>query len=518
MPTSNYAQPGKQADSQENSLASTAPSKKRAISRSALWALALFVVLWLFDYPKPSYDDLFYIGASLNIAAGGDFSNPLLARQGFPSHYFFVYPPLHAQTLGLWLKCLGVSALALTAFQMMMNFITSVSTIAVLRRRGAPEWLEWLVPLGVAAALLPSGLRPEPYSVALIMAGFAVIECGSRNWLGLFAGFSLIVLGAWAAPRFGPLAAGLLGLSIWKLWNQDQPGKARGFSYLAGPFFAAGLVNLVIFLTMIDFRVHEFWSTFHLHASRVMTSKCHEVLLFFKYQRITAWPVWGVFMLLLALVLRQPRNAQARLGFCVLGALFCEGVIANITIQIFWYVILAMFAFAVALLAAPPRALRTVMPVLLGVPLLLTNAKPALHMLGQVTGKIEMDAGPDRDQALHLKCDATHKLLVESASARYLYGYQLPAGTIDLGFSAPFPGTCVTTSDLKPGDVYIVTHWGLGGLERDTYLPHVPRELWNPLRLRSLELDRHPRRIYIIPSEACKGLRADVERTSRLRN
>jgi len=52
-------------------------------------ALVFFCGLWLLDFPKPMVDDLFYTGAALNLAGGGDFSNPMLVRQEVPQPFLF---------------------------------------------------------------------------------------------------------------------------------------------------------------------------------------------------------------------------------------------------------------------------------------------------------------------------------------------------------------------------------------------------------------------------------------------
>src|SRR5580704_5304679 len=150
---------------------------KARFPRAIAGAFALFLMLWLMDFPKPMVDDLFYTGAAMNMAQGGDFSNPMLARQEFPSHYFFVYPPLHSHLLAGWLKVFGVNALAMTAFPMLLYFIAAIAAIAILRKHAAPVWLEWLAPLGVSTSLLATGLRSEPLAIALTMAGFALFEC-----------------------------------------------------------------------------------------------------------------------------------------------------------------------------------------------------------------------------------------------------------------------------------------------------------------------------------------------------
>ena len=57
------------------------------------FAVLFFAVLFWLDYPKPHMDDLFFVGTPIHMVQGGDFSNPLLARQLYPSHFYFVHPP-----------------------------------------------------------------------------------------------------------------------------------------------------------------------------------------------------------------------------------------------------------------------------------------------------------------------------------------------------------------------------------------------------------------------------------------
>lgn len=150
----------------------------RNVPKALFTALALSMILWLSDFPKPNWDDLFYSGAGIHLAEGGDLSNPLIARQGFPSHYFFVYPPLQSYALGAWLKCFGISTRSITALPILCFFSICCATILVLRRYRANPVLEWLVIPGAMFGILPLGLRPEPLSVALAMCGFALADSG----------------------------------------------------------------------------------------------------------------------------------------------------------------------------------------------------------------------------------------------------------------------------------------------------------------------------------------------------
>jgi hypothetical protein len=135
------------------------PAAANPFPLSLLGALVFFLVLWALDFPKPMNDNLFYCGAGLNLAQGGDLANPLLARQEFPGHYFFIYPPVHSYLLSGWLKLFGISAVSMTGFVISLYFICAAAIIIFLRRHAVPTWLEWSVPLAVGAAFLVFGYR-----------------------------------------------------------------------------------------------------------------------------------------------------------------------------------------------------------------------------------------------------------------------------------------------------------------------------------------------------------------------
>lgn len=485
------------------------PAKKGFLAPSMLGALALFLVFWVSDFPKPSYDDLFYLGAGLNLAQRADLSNPLLARQEFPSHFFFVYPPIHAYAMAGWLKIFGISARSVTAFPIAMCLVTALATIALLRRYGAPCWLEWLVPFGVAIALLPSGLRTEPLAIALIMAGFAVLEYAQGRAPCLFLGFFLLFLGALAAPRIAPLAAALGGFSCYQIWKESRAAGRTRWDFWLIAFASLALVGL-IFLVMIHFRVGEFLATFHYHASgRVREGKVEMLSHFIKTQRITVWPIWAIFFGLILMTVRKPMTPLGIIGLLAAGAFLVEGVVADLVPHTLWYMIFGFFALAASFLKTGPPLASRLLSCALVLALFLANLKAIVDVVGIQTGRISADLGPERDKALALHPSAQHPLLVDYSIARYLYGYRLPPGSLDLGFSNPFPASFVSSGPLRPGDIYLLHLSTLRGLERDTNIPHPPEEFWNPLRLSLLEFDRYPCRVYIVTAEECNGLRPD---------
>jgi len=60
------------------------PDRQNFFPPSLVGAIVFFCPPLADGFPKPNYDDLFSTGAALNMAGGGDFSSPLIARQEFP--------------------------------------------------------------------------------------------------------------------------------------------------------------------------------------------------------------------------------------------------------------------------------------------------------------------------------------------------------------------------------------------------------------------------------------------------
>ena len=287
---------------------------------SMVGGLIFFWLLWIWDFPHPMCDDLFYSGAGLNLASGGDLSNPLLVRQHFPWHLFLIYPPVHSYVLAGWLRILGVSAATMTGFQILNYCIISTSTIVYLRRQKAPGWLEWLVPLGVAAAFLPFGLRTEPLAVALTIAGFGLLECWSKRGIALFVGVFLLSLGVSTAPRTAFFGMALLVIAY--LQNMKSRCLSKAFWIYSLIFLAAILAAFLTFCIMLDFHLPEFWKALRFHSQNYVSgNKLGLIALFFsRYLGFTQWPVIPLMFLLLVLLLLSFRASGGKVK-CVPGSL-----------------------------------------------------------------------------------------------------------------------------------------------------------------------------------------------------
>jgi hypothetical protein len=483
---------------------------KHRVPRAIFGALALSILLWLMDFPKPMVDDLFYTGAGINLAQGGDLSNPLLARQEFPSHFFFVYPPLQSYLMAGWLKIFGINALSMTAFVSLLYFITAAATIAILRRHRAPAWLEWLAPLGVSTSLLAVGLRPEPVSIALTMAGFALFECGRKRPVSLLLAFLLMVMGTSAAPRMLLFSGALILLSAKHLWTLPAASRSASFRLWAAVVVGVVLAGL-IFLVQIHFRVGEFWHSFHEHAHRVGGRRVNLLLGFLDespYLTNAQFPLVLLLAGLLVFAWQRQRSDLMRIALVLAATLPLVALSGVLGAGTLWYIVLALLLFTAAVAKNQP-ALEMKLKVVVVLAVCFANAGMLATIWGMAGGKIKSDRGPEAGVAFDARSAPEHAVLVDSWVARYIFDYKIPAGMLDIQFAAPFPKSHIV-GQMRAGDIYLVGPDNVDVLKRATLLD-VGVAAWIPFGLPNRFFYRYPCQAFVIPEENCHGLRAKYQ-------
>lgn len=474
-----------------------------------LGALLYFGVLWCLGFPQPGYDDLFYTGAALHLADGGDFSNPLLDRQMFPSHYFYVYPPLHSFVLAQWLKIFGIHAASQTGFFMVNALVICAATLSIMRRRQAPAWAQWTVPLAVSFAFFPCGLRPETLAVALTLAGFDVSErAKSIGWLKCI-GFLLMFLGASCAPRvmfFSLALASCAGFESWRE-NGHNGSRQKLIVFWLGALAASGLV----FLTLIQFRLHEFLQTFHFHATRVEGKPLAILIDYAKHiLGILQWPLILLPLAMLAISLRKPWNRFNNAGIFILVAFVPLIATGGIGHGFIWWSMILIFIFAGSFAAGNSRSVVRIMGVMVVLALLMANRKLFANTYGIITAKINTKPSAQNAVISAMRPGPEHPLLLDSAVARYVFDYRIPTGCFDVEFGSPFPGGLpgdLNSSELRPGDVYLVGPDTVTLLKNRTSLQRdVP--IWNAFGLQQFKFVKDPRAVYVVSAEDCKESRA----------
>ena len=449
------------------------------------------------DFPKPFFDDLFFNGAALNLAQGGDFSNPLIARQGFPNHFFFLQPPLHSYAVYGWLSLFGISSASMLAFQHLMHFIISGAMLLILRRHSSPGIFSWLVPLGIAAVFLKPGLRPEPLAVALTMGGYALlIYCrtvGFRCWSALF----LMFLGASAAPRTAPFAAALAAVGGWE-WLRSVPGNKLirlRFCALAGLGVAGAWL---VFLVLIQFRLREFLKTFRVHCARIDYGTL-PLLQNYLNNLESGWiaMLWLTLIVLCASI-RGPVDNLRRICYCLVGVFAFMGLKGALGHGSSWYVIFVLFLLAGSLVKQFPGIWGKMLPWTVALLLLVANSRALSCAFGQLTHRIEQMPPESVETVRQLRPTAEQPLLLDNPVARYVFDYRLPAGCIDFEFAAPFPGSTATDTNLRDGDIFLLSPGTVLRIGKGNCYFSI--DWCNVLGVEYWRQVKNPREVYFIPA------------------
>ncbi len=475
--------------------------RSRRFPLSLVFAVVLFGLLFRMDFPKPTLDDLFFVGASLHLAEGGDFSNPMVERQGYPSHYYFGHPPTFSYALAGWLKLVGISSASMLSFELLLYLLICGSLIGLLRQYRARAWLEWLVPLGVLAALLPEGLRPESLAVALSLGGFALVECGRQWRWKLFLGVLLLIFGGSADSRLIFYSAALFFVALWGIHQRGLPLE-RLFA-LAG---AALVIVVWVLLEFISFRVAEFWQTYHfLSAGKLIPNKLAAGVSFGRDLSVIQWPLLFAWLAVLPwLLLGRHPTRPMRLGRALLLAFVLTGLVGALGHVGCWQIFL-MLLLALAAISKTLSARRgALLAVTVVAALLVADSRIFIYAAGQATNRIKADLGPQIEAARALRSTPEHPVLIDSEAARYVFDYRLPPGFLDWNFSAKFPNSLPTDDPLRPDDRYLIGPASVDWLNVKTHLNRdLPR--WQPVGPRK-SFHEFPRRAYIISPEECGGL------------
>jgi hypothetical protein len=142
---------------------------------------------------------------------------------------------------------------------------------------------------------------------------------------------------------------------------------------------------------------------------------------------------------------------------------------------------------------------------------LAANRVTALKIAGIASGKIHTDAR-GAAEALILRSKPGQALVLDGDAARYVFGYKLPAGSIDFSTTESFSGHYIDIKPWKRGDIFLLSPASLDEVLRHfTFLDEPPPETWAPLDRLGIKLHTftEPRRVFIIPVEKCKGVRPE---------
>ncbi|MEC4867494.1 MAG: hypothetical protein SAJ11_15580, partial [Jaaginema sp. PMC 1078.18] len=297
------------------------------------WLAVIFpiVIFWLIlyslGYPLPYPDDLFFTGAAINLAKGGDFVNPLLSQWSVQTaERFFVQPPFHSYVLAAWLSLVGISTQSLLFFQCLCYITFSIFVALILRQYRIPFGGIYAVIVCFAAWMFSVGLRQDTLGMVFLAIGlwFLLRDRVFRYFWG-FCFLGAFLLTTPLAIAYAPI----LGITV--LWTNVKTYPGNFKNYLL-PRFGALLLAIaaifLLFLCAIHFQLSQFFADLLWHASLRRSTWLQAIsgalwTLQVGYGEIIYGSVFLLFTVLLILLFGQWQNNTKQLKTIVFSLSLC---------------------------------------------------------------------------------------------------------------------------------------------------------------------------------------------------
>ena len=419
------------------------PADRRAAWVMGCVAASVVAFYLVRGMPWSHPDEFAWIGAGMDLARTGQLTNHALDGwlAGFGTDRFYIQPPFAAYSLAGWTRVCGHSAAGYVAFTWLWYLAGGFGLARVLGRFGLPWGMRLLVIIIYLNLLITKGFRPEAEALGLVFLGLGWLETGAPFWRRtvalLLLGFSVLtypIAVALAVP-FGAallwlhLPAGTTASAGWRLL-------ARAWSL---PTLLAVTVVVAAFLAMVDFEPGKFLAV--LNAHRLLRAEPGNTLV--NYLRFVTRYQEALFTLPSNLLLAAAagyvavrwRQTEVRVRLWVAAA-----AVTGVS-SIYLYLVrapdmIALAAFASAcMIASEPRFRphRWKIVLVLGVFYTWTIA---LWIVDATGARL-----PDPAVLRRVREEALRSgkpLVVDSSTARYVFDYDLPAGTRHGEYIAPW--------------------------------------------------------------------------------
>ncbi|HBE18131.1 MAG TPA: hypothetical protein DDW51_11065 [Cyanobacteria bacterium UBA11367] len=452
----------------------TTYSLKNFVLKVWLPIVVFWTVLFMFGYPLPNIDDLFFTGAAINLAKGQDFTNPYLEvwNSALSSGKFYFQPPFYSYTLAGWIKLTGISTTNLRLFQYLCYNVFSLSAALLLRFYKFPKYTVFCTTFLFAAwhcnpnPYCGSGFRQDALGMAFLALGLWLLS--GRNWWRYFLGFSFVESAAFTSPisvaYAFPFTVAILAIEFVN-FQKAKNNNRQYFINIMLAFLAATLIIFTLFLLCINFDLQGFLSDFVLHASWRRTPTLKAIPVFIKlisqyYGMVLYVPSYILFLFLVAVTF--VKGKQIRLDLKILLTALFAGMLLNILL----YASAIFFIFFFCWLG-----------IACIIPMIFNNKKPIIYAyLGTIVLFfssqtlnilcLQKEYDPEnkyREIKEVVLAKPSRKYAIDSIAARFVFDYNLPKNTINWNYLKPAPDANPNSSKDKKHDVtWIVSKSNLG--------------------------------------------------------
>lgn len=457
------------------------------------WFLFLgTLLLWWTGYPPPHLDDLFFTGASVELARSGHLANPWIEPwlRSLGTDSFFVMPPVLPYTLALWVKWFGVSSGSIRAFHLGVQLLLQLLVYRTLRLAGGS------ILVGLAAAgvtwlfAIDYGLRPDALAVLLIVLG-QLAFCRNRPAWWTAGGFL-----AASAVLVHPLALAF-AIPVF-LFSCPSVTRETSRAVQLAAWAALGIATAgVMFLVEIGGRLSEFWRSISAARGLISSTPWYArptELLAYLGEGKKGWfyaAIFGVAIVAAGRTWFGPETPDRRL----LRRWFCAWAVA-LVLGFFLYPARALqyVGYAGLLLTLASFCQARHASLIAGAVLVL----PIVHNLGLCVLLVLRPAQPTvtADFASAIRTASGKTLCVDEVAARFLFDFRLPPGARNWLLRQASPEGAHGTLAAKPrNELWIVNEWKLEHYVADANV-HAERLTFGPFVMHSVP--REPYRLRVI--------------------
>ena len=484
---------------------------KKDIITVVIPIVTLWTVLFLFGYPLVSRDDIFFVGAPINLAKAGEFTNPYIEAWNavFSSGKFYFQPPFYSFTLAGWLKLTGISTTSLLLFQYLCNITFSLLAALILRFYGFPRITAFCTTIFFATWFCnpnpyhSTGLRHDALGMAFLALGLWLLL--QDNWWRYFLGFSLIE----SAVLTSPITAAYgfsFGLAILAInFPERQNIKNHNYQYLltrALALLAATAVVFTLFLLCINFELKSFMTDFALHASlrRASINQAFSVFLFLNtraYGPILIVPSYILFILLLGAAFVKRYTIPRELKILLFGLTL--GIILSILLYsaALWYPFYFSWIGIAAIISRIDWQRKIKLYVSL-LAILVFLSSQSLNILS-LAAREYVPESKYRQIRETVLANPNRKYAIDEVAARFVFDYQLPKNSTSWTFMQA-PGVPLISAKERLSDAtWIVSTSMLGEGFPEMLKKDYPRVEFLGRRFNSLP--KNPFDVTLIPSK-----------------
>lgn len=298
------------------------------LSRFFLSVVIPIIIFWIllcsFGYPLPFRDDLFFIGAAINLATEGVFKNSYIFSP-FYNQSFYLYTPFHSYVLAAWLSIFGVSTVSILAFQCSCYASASIAIAYILKGFNLPNFITFAPTVFIALFMQEDGLRPEALAMSLLFFGVLLLR-QNKIWT-YFVGFTFVGCAVFTQPTAiayaVPMCAGIIGTNSYNKQNFNIKYLLR----VALPLIAALSIVIAIFLLCIKFELPQFTQQFTFNSQVAGAAgfsprdkiQSFMFIMFGYYGYIVFAPSWFLLLFLLVKSINQIKISTPELNILILS-------------------------------------------------------------------------------------------------------------------------------------------------------------------------------------------------------